>query len=345
LKIALDATYSIGRNLTGVGVYSRELVFGLAHAHQDTEFLYCYRAHRLRRAFQEQIPSNVARVWLRADGIWPYSAQLFHGLNQRVDSVRAKRIVSTFHDLFVLTGDYSSPEFRLRFTGQAQRAAERSDLIIAVSEFTADQVVNVLGVERSRIRVIHHGVNRPAAAPPTDDERENLILHTGAIQHRKNIIRLVEAFEQTPEGWRLVLAGSLGFGAAEILSRIDQSPRKASIELPGYVGSERLEELYRKARIFAFPSLDEGFGMPILDAMARGVPVLTSNRSATREVAGKAALLIDPLQAESVKGGLLRIVCSSALRNELRESGMRRAASFSWETAAQQTWKVYDELL
>jgi glycosyltransferase involved in cell wall biosynthesis len=345
LKIALDATYSLGRNLTGVGVYSRELLFGLACAHIETDFLFCYRAHRYLRSFQEKLPINGFRAWLRSDGFRPHSASLFHGLNQRVDNVRAKRIVSTFHDLFVLTGDYSSREFRLRFTAQAQRAAERSDLIIAVSEFTADQVMNVLGVERSRLRVIHHGVNRPSSPPPPDAERQNLILHVGAIQHRKNIVRLIEAFEQTPPEWKLVLVGSHGFGVAEILARIEQSPRRSSIELAGYVDAERLERYYAEARVFAFPSLDEGFGMPILDAMARGVPVLTSNRSATREVAGSAALLIDPLRSESVTSGLLRIVNNPALRRQLHESGLAHSAGFSWETAATQTWQVYSELL
>ena len=285
------------------------------------------------------------RAWLRADGFWPYSAPLFHGLNQRVDRVRARRIVSTFHDLFVLTGDYSSHDFRLRFAAQAKRAAERSDLIIAVSDFTADQVIGVLGVERSRIRVIHHGVNRPSIPPPEDAHRENLILNVGAIQHRKNIMRLIEAFERTPPDWRLVLVGSQGFGAAEILARIEQSPRRSSIELAGYVDEQRLEQLYAQARVFAFPSLDEGFGMPVLDAMARGVPVLTSNRSATREVAGSAALLIDPASSESVSSGLLRIVKSADLRAQLRESGLVRAGQYSWASAAAQTWQVYCELL
>lgn len=345
MKIALDATYSIGPNLTGVGVYSRELIYGLAQEHPEARFLCCYRTHRLRRSFQEGLPANARRAWLRPDGIWPLSAPLFHGLNQRVDRVRAKRVVSTFHDLFVITGDYSTLEFRLRFMAQAQRAAERSDLIIAVSEFTADQVSGVLGVERSRIRVVHHGVSFPTTSPPKDAERENLILHTGAIQHRKNVIRLVEAFEHTPPDWTLVLAGSQGFGAEEILARIERSPRKAAIQLLGYVDTERLKELYRQARVFAFPSLDEGFGMPILDAMAHGVPVVTSNRSGTREVAGKAALLINPLDSQSLTSGLLNVVSSSGLRNELRVKGLARASGFSWNTAVEQTWKVYQELL
>lgn len=345
LTIALDATYSTGPNLTGIGVYSRELLYGLADAHPEAEFLFCYRAHRLRDALRQSLPANVRRAWLRADGFWPWHAPLFHGLNQRVDSVRARRIVSTFHDLFVLTGDYSTPDFRVRFTSQAQRAADRSDLIIAVSEFTAAQLVDVLGVDRARIRVVPHGVRRPKAPPFPDSSRENVILHVGAIQRRKNIVRLIEAFERTPPDWRLILAGSRGFGAEEILARIEQSPRRTSIELPGYVDDTSLEELYRRARVFAFPSLDEGFGMPVLDAMARGVPVLTSNRSATRELAANAALLIDPAETESVSSGLLRIVNSPALRSQLRDAGFARAQMFSWANAVARTWNVYRELV
>ena len=324
---------------------TRESCSSDSQARAAEKFLYCYRAHRFLPSFKESLPPNVRRAWLRSDGFWPYSAALFHGLNQRVDSVRAKRIVSTFHDLFVLTGDYSSHDFRVRFTAQATEAARRSDLIITVSAFTADQVVNVLGVERSRVRVVHHGVHCPSRTPAGDEARENLILHVGAIQHRKNIVRLIDAFEKTPADWRLVLAGSQGFGADEILARIEGSPRRASIELPGYVERETLEDLYSRARVFAFPSLDEGFGMPILDAMARGVPVLTSNRSATREVAGTASLLIDPTDTESVTSGLLRIVNNPALRGQLRARGLAHVSAFSWATAVAQTWQVYEELL
>lgn len=345
MNIALDATYSVGRNLSGVGVYSRELLYGLAKEHPGTQFLFCYRTHRLLKSFRETLPWNAARVWLRPDGIWPQSAGLFHALNQRTDGARAKRVVSTFHDLFVLTGDYSTYDFRVRFAGQARRAAERSDLIIAVSQFTADQVSDLLSIEPSRIRVVHHGVSPPPdVVLKGEDERENLILHVGAIQRRKNLLRLVEAFEQTPEDWRLALAGSDGFGADEIRERIRKSPRSGSIELAGYVSNQELERYYSRARVFAFPSLDEGFGMPVLDAMARGVPVLTSNRSATREVAGQAALLVDPEDQDAVTGGLVRIVRNAALRYQLRAAGLARAAQFSWSRAVSETWRVYEEL-
>lgn len=274
---------------------------------------------------------------------WPGSADLFHGLNQRIDS-RHRRTVSTFHDLFVLSGEYSTPEFRERFAAQARFAAERSDLIIAVSHFTATQVEQLLKVEPARIRVIPHGV-RPPPEHAKSTAREPIILFVGALQRRKNIVRLVQAFEQTAPGWKLILAGSSGFGAEEILDRIKSSPRSADIQVLGYVSDAMLETLYTRASIFAFPSLDEGFGMPVLDAMARGVPVLTSNISAMPEVAGGAALLVDPFDAASISDGLTQLTGNPGLGKELIQKGSKRSQEFSWTKAVQETWQVYRELI
>jgi glycosyltransferase involved in cell wall biosynthesis len=342
--IALDATYSLGGSLSGVGVYSREILYGLARAHPDEGFLFAYRSHRLLTSLRERLPANARRAWLRGGGIGPHRCRLFHSLNQRLDTRAGPRTVATFHDLFVISGEYSTPEFRARFAGQARGAAERADLIIAVSEFTARQVVDLLGVDRARVRVVHHGVRAPVGTVAQEEARENLILHVGAIQARKNVGRLVEAFERTPPGWRLVLAGSAGFGAGKALARVEQSGRRRDIEVRGYVGEAELEALYARARVFAFPSLDEGFGMPVLEAMARGVPVLTSRGSALVEVAGDAALLVDPSSSEQIAVGLQQLCGDAGLRRELRERGLRRSAAFRWEQAVAQTWDVYREL-
>ena len=342
MKIALDATYSIGRNLTGVGVYSKALLNGLAQSHPDTRILLCYRPHRFLRSFSESIEPNCRRRLLT--NAWAPSADLFHGLNQRIDSAEHRRTVSTFHDLFVMSGDYSTPEFRARFTDQALRAAERSDLIITVSHFTARQVQQLLKVEASRIRVIHHGCRRPSE-PPVAANRERMILFVGALQRRKNILRLVEAFEQAAPDWRLILAGSFGFGSEEILARIQNSPRREDIQVLGYVPESHLHNLYQRASLFAFPSLDEGFGMPLLDAMAHGVPILTSNASALPEVSGDAALLVDPSDDTSIAQGLRRLIDDQALREKLSQKGLARCREFTWEKAVKKTWKVYQELL
>jgi glycosyltransferase involved in cell wall biosynthesis len=337
VSIALDATYSLGRNLSGVGVYSREILFGLARAHRDEKFLYCYRPHRFLRSFREPLPPNARRRLLKGAP----RAELFHALNQRID-FRARRTVSTFHDLFVMTGEYSTPEFRARFTAQARAAAEHSDLIIAVSRFTASQVEHLLGVDPARIRVVPHGVHSPAALP--GEPRENLILSVGAIQRRKNVARLVKAFEKLPTGWSLVLAGAAdGYGAAEELRAVEQSPRRTDINVLGYVPAAKLDSLYRRARIFAFPSLDEGFGMPVLEAMAYGVPVVASNSSALPEVAGEAALLVNPEEIDDIAAALVRLAADNALREAVASRGLEQARQFTWESAVERTWEVYRE--
>jgi glycosyltransferase involved in cell wall biosynthesis len=342
LKIALDATYSLDRNLTGVGVYSRQILYGLARSHPEDRYLFGYRPHRFFRSLSETLPRHAGRRLLWKGNAGP--ADLFHGLNQRIDSTRYRRTVSTFHDLFVLSGEYSTANFRQRFAQQARQAAERSDLIIAVSHFTARQVEELLQVDAARIRVIPHGTLPAPEAAAT--QREPMILFVGAIQRRKNIVRLVEAFEQSaPNDWQLVLAGSSGFGAEEALARIESSPRRKDIQVLGYTPDSALEDLYRRASIFAFPSLDEGFGMPILDAMARGVPVLTSNCSAMPEVAGDAALLVDPHDMSAITGGLRKLMDDAGLRAQLSERGFARSGEFSWEKAVEGTWRVYQELL
>jgi glycosyltransferase involved in cell wall biosynthesis len=262
-------------------------------------------------------------------------------LNQRVDQ-RARRTLTTFHDLFVVSGEYSTPEFRARFTDQARRAARNSDLIIAVSQFTAKQVEKLLNVESSRIRVVPHGVDVPL---PTAGKREEIVLFVGAIQKRKNVARLVRAFEHLPSSWRLMLAGATeGYGSAEELRAVEESPRRPSIQVLGYVSDEELRALYQRASIFALPSLDEGFGIPVLEAMAHGVPVLTARRSALPEVAGDAALLADPEDQDELNAQLVRLSSDEDLRADLSRRGRERALEFPWSAAVEKTWAVYEEL-
>ena len=342
MTFALDATQSTGRHISGVGVYCREILRGLASAHRSERFLWCSRPHRLRQLFGEERPINSA-IRPLFDSFQIFRADLFHGLNQRLPASRFRRTVCTFHDLFVLTSEYSTPEFRARFAEQARHAAARADLIICVSQFTANQVRDLLGVDSGRLRVVPHGTRFPAE--PSEDLRESLILHTGAIQHRKNLMRLIEAFEQAaPSPWRLILAGSDGYGAAEIHARIAASPARARIETPGYVSDSALAQLYRRASLFAFPSLDEGFGIPVLEAMAQGIPVLSSNCSALPEACGDAALLIDPLDGEALAHGLHRLIHDSDLRAQLIQAGKSRAAEFTWQRAVTRTWAIYEEL-
>ncbi len=342
MKLALDATYSVGKNLSGVGVYSRELLSGLAQARPGATFEWCYRVHRFAKALKEPRPVN-ASLRLLVDGWLPRRGRLFHGLNQRMPAQRFRHAVCTFHDLFVMTAEYSTREFRERFTAQAKEAAERSDLIICVSRFTAGQVESLLGVERSRLRVIAHGVRFPQRTERA--EREPMVLHVGAIQKRKNLLVLIEAFERGVKApWRLCLAGSAGYGAGEVMEKIARSPARERIDTPGWVSDDVVARLYERASIFAFPSLDEGFGIPVLEAMAQGVPVLAANRPALQEVCGDAALLLSAEDSAAWEGALREWTTVKAARERLVASGLARASLFTWKRAVNETLEVYREL-
>ncbi len=318
-------------------MYSRKILFGMAQTYPEESFYFHYRPNKFLRSLREHLPANAHRRLLHSAP----RADIFHALNQRVDH-KAPTTVTTFHDLFVMSGDYSTADFRARFAEQAREAAERSNHIITVSQFTAMQVESLLGIERTRITVVPHGVDAP---PPTRQRREKVVLFVGAIQKRKNVARLVRAFERMPRGWTLILAGAPdGFGATEELAAVAASPRREDIEVAGYVTREELEILYARAAIFAFPSLDEGFGMPVLEAMGRGVAVITSNTSAMPEVAGDAAILVDPNDEEDIADAMTRLAVEDELRETLVQRGRVRVREFSWDRSVRETWAVYQAL-
>ena len=363
MRIALDATYSLGDGLSGVGVYSRELLHGLAasdfsearrpptaaptdEAGSLKGWDWFYRSQRYWRALLQRTPSNV-RVRRLSDSSGDRSAALFHGLNQRLPELRFRKQVATFHDLFVLSGDYSTPEFRERFAEQAREAAAAADLIIAVSAFTASQVEAYLNVPASRIRVIHHGVV-PRRIP--DLPREKVILCVGAIQRRKNQRALVRAFRAAPPDWTLVLAGSQGYEADAVLREVADSPAAGRIQITGYISDDEVAKWYARAGIFAFPSLDEGFGMPALEAMAAGIPVIAGNRSALPEICRDengldAALMVDPANDQELAHAIEILTRDEDRRTKLAAVGKAHAAKFRWADAVKRTIDVYRELV
>jgi glycosyltransferase involved in cell wall biosynthesis len=210
-----------------------------------------------------------------------------------------------------------------------------------VSQFTARQVTELLGVKEAKMRVVHHGVLPRVVGTVA---REKIVLHVGAIQRRKNVARLVEAFELVDSDWQLVLAGSAGYGAAKILARVSAARSRERIRVLGYVSGSELSSWYARAGVFAFPSLDEGFGMPVLEAMAAGTPVITSNRAALPEVAGDAAWLVNPEDTDELAGALVALTRDADRRAELSRRGLARAARFTWPDAVSKTWEVYCEL-
>jgi len=356
VKIGIDATFSMDSSPTGVAAYCSNLIEAFARYAPDKQFLLCYRANRfLRSLTSPRAGANMSR-YLLEDFTVPLLRRridLFHGLNQKLPVGTFHRTVTTFHDLFVMTDDYSTPAFRRRFTLFAEEAAAKSDHIIAVSHYTAEQVAKLLFFPRNRISVVHHGIERVPPIPAEDLDafrREQgleppFILHVGAIQKRKNIECLLEAFERIEGPTRLVLAGGEGYGADRILDRIERSKSAARIRRIGYVDRRLLEYLYRSAAVLAFPSLDEGFGLPVLEAMSAGLPVVTSNRSALAEIAGDAALLVKPEDAHELRVALEEAMEEGPVRRRLIADGLEHQNKFSWMKAAHETMQVYRRLM
>lgn len=171
------------------------------------------------------------------------------------------------------------------------------------------------------------------------------MLFVGGIQKRKNAVGLIHAFSALPAPWRLVLVGDRGYGWEEAEMAIAESPARQRIQQTGYCDDATLQHLYATASLFAFPSFDEGFGLPVLEAMGWGLPVLTSNRASIPEVAGDAALLIDPYHPSALRDALVHLAESETARKDLAQKGLVHVRTFTWERAVDATYAVYQELL
>ena len=242
-------------------------------------------------------------------------------------------LVVTFHDLAVLR----HPETFNRWTRSYSRLtlpriARAAQRLIAVSEFTRRELLELLDVPDEKVRVIPNAVG-PPFAPEGDAAAGDYVLAVSTLEPRKNLPRLVDAFERADlNGCRLLVAGAPGWGGVWLGGD--------GVSWLGEVGDEELARLYRGARCVAYVSLYEGFGLPVLEAMACGAPVVAARTGAAEEVSGGAAVLVDPLDPDAIAAGLAEAVDR---REELRVSGLERAQAFSWAGAARATVEVYRE--
>jgi len=263
--------------------------------------------------------------YLAALPVAAHSDDVLHLPAHRGPLLSASPLVVTLHDLAVLR----HPETFNRWTRSysrlvVPRLARAATRLIAVSEFTAREAVELLGVPATRIRVIPHGVEEPFT-PYGPAAGGNYVLAVGTLEPRKNLPRVILAAERAGLDVRVV--GAPGWGDVDV-------------ESLGYIDDEELARLYRGAACVVYPSLYEGFGLPVLEGMATGTPVVTSEASAPAELADGAAVLVDPLDVEAIAAGIQEAV---ARRDELRMAGLERARGFTWEAAAKATAEVYQE--
>lgn len=270
-------------------------------------------------------------------------------------------LVATIHDLapFRVPKKYSATRM---FYGRvvARRLAQRQNALIAISENTARDIRKFFDVPSDRIHVIHNGLEHQRFFPGSREQAQAEMVHrhqlekpfflyVARLEHPgKNHVRLISAFNQfksaTGSDWQLVFGGSDWHGAEAIHAAARQSPFAADIRFLGFVSDPQLPDLYRAADIFVYPSLYEGFGMPPIEAMACGCPVISSTRGSLGEVVGSAAAIVDPEKIDSIASVLELLAGDANIRERLRQSGLARAKQFDWNHTARETLSLYARL-
>jgi glycosyltransferase involved in cell wall biosynthesis len=281
---------------------------------------------------------------------------LFHGTVNVLPRFLSCPGVVTIHDLAFLHWPEQVPARRYRYLAREVRsAARRAEQIIAVSESTRQDVIELLDVAPERVTVIHLGVDARFRPPNRDGidafrAREGIVrpfvLAVGNLEPRKNLPALLRAFARLAPDvpHDLVLVGAEGWLTDEIHGSIAGLQLDKRVRMTGFVNDDDLPHWYGAADLFVYPSLSEGFGLPLVEAMACGAPVVISNVSSLPEVAGDAAVMVDPHDDESIAEGMRRALTDAALASDLRDRGRRRAAGFTWEETARRTVAVYREV-
>jgi glycosyltransferase involved in cell wall biosynthesis len=285
-------------------------------------------------------------------------ATLFHATEHLLLPLRGVPTVLTVHDLiFRRYPQHHKPLNRWYLNATMPLYCRRADHIIAVSEQTKRDMIVAYRVPPEKITVIYEAADtRFRLQPPQTmaDVRaryrlpDRYLLFVSTIEPRKNLIRLLAAFERLQAAGltdALVIVGKRGWLYDNFFAALEASPAKQAVIFPGWVADADLPAIYRGAQVFAFPSLFEGFGLPVLEAMACGTPVVCSNSSSLPEVADDAALLVDPLDVDALTGALERLLRDPALAADLRARGLAQAARFSWARAAAETIAIYHRLI
>jgi len=357
----------------GIGRYAGSLARALVAREPDRFALFYNRTgSTLPPEGLESVPARTVRagykpwrmaVWMgQLAGIgynWLVpGAELFHATEHLLPPLRDVPTVLTVHDMiFKLFPEHQKRLNYWYLNATMPLYCRRADAIITVSESSKRDMVAHYGLAPDRVIVIYEAA-APEFVPATPDAQDEVrsryglpvryLIHVGTIEPRKNLTRLVEALERLREDGLtipLVVVGGKGWLYGEFFRRLEQSDVCDSVIFPGYVPSADLPAIYSAASVAVVPSVYEGFGLPVLEAMACGTPVVSSHSSSLPEMGGEAARYFDPYDVEAMADAISDVWLDGQLQGEMRERGLTQAAKFSWERAAEETWSVYQELL
>ncbi len=368
MRIAIDA-----RKLRdyGIGTYIRNLLRHLARLDDRTEYVVLCRQEDI--AFATELGENFRAVPERSRGysireqiavpldLRREAADLFHAPHYVLPPLTPCRSVVTIHDCIHLRFPQYLPN-RLGYAYARSSlwvAAHRSARVLTVSEASKRDILRYFRIPESKVTVIYNAIDeRFNEEPPADEvmrvrERYQLndpfVLYAGNIKPHKNLERLIEAFHIIRRGElesvKLLIIGDEISKYAALRRTVHRYKLHKHVRFFGFVPDATLAILYRLARVFVFPSLYEGFGLPPLEAMASGTPVITSNVSSLPEVVGDAAMLIDPYEPDAIAGAMRRVLADDRLRDDMRERGLARVREFSWDRSVRRVREIYDEVL
>lgn len=367
MRVGVDARL-LTEQVTGIGRYTYEVCKNLVSLNSDLALylpnpipqsiceifepasIRCGQAFgRVNRMIwsQTQLPKQASEDCV--DVFWGATHRIPHYLDPKI-----ARVV-TIHDLvWRYAGSTMRPLSRLMESVLMPRAIKASDLVIADSVSTARGLLETYPEAEHKVRVVHLGVSsfpEPSTAKylVALGVDKPFFLFVGTLEPRKNLGRLLEAYAGMPESLRrscnLVVAGGRGWGGVDVKQLVESLGLQEFVNILGYVSDEALSTLYKHARFLAMPSLYEGFGLPILEALSFGTPVLTSNCSSMPEVAMESGELVDPCSVDSIRAGLVRLISSDERLNELAASSKAVASRFSWSRAASEALAVFNEAI
>jgi glycosyltransferase involved in cell wall biosynthesis len=380
VRVAIDARPALDPRRTGVGLYTQQLIRHLPLADPGDEYVAWYLHARgllrPRRFFADVRARNLtekasrfpARIFQPASyrlGVprveWLIDFDLFVATNFLAPATRhADRVVPIVHDLAFQHFPESAPHIDERWRRRFAATLAGAPAIVVPSVSTAGDLRDAFPVAGDRVHVVHHGVDAEAFAPVPEaaidaarrrhDIAGPYVLFVGGIEPRKNLEHLVRAFAKSDAGhMTLVIAGGPVRWFPEATERLDATIELLSesvrdrIVRTGYVSERDKLALLSGATVLAYPSLYEGFGFPVLEGFAAGVPVLTSNVSSLPEVAGEAAVLVDPSDVDAIAAALSEMIADEDLRAVLSAAGVARASRFTWEATARATAGVLRE--
>ena len=365
MKIGIDASRANKTFKTGTEWYSYYVIKQMAEIDQETDFI-LYSPEKLVGGLSDLGPKvkNAVLNWL-PKRFWT-QIRLSYEMFKRppevlfipahaIPLIHPKNTITTIHDV----GFEHFPELYSQKSLWYHRFSVRFALkhckkVIAISKFTKQELIDKFKADPEKIVVINNGFNneryRVIDAPEKINEildkykiKKPFIMSIGRLEEKKNTAGIIEAFKLIIDHWpkykdlQLVLIGNKGYGFEKVLSLIGKYDLSHSVNFPGWVEEEDLPYLLNAAQAFVFPSFYEGFGIPILEAMACGCPVITSNFGATKEVAGNTAILVDPKLEGDIAQGIISVLENQALREYIIKKGIERAKQFSWEKCAQET--------